>query len=149
MSANVEDQLAGEFFDLSGEMLCIARLDGLVCRLNAQWVTSLGYSIESLRENTLADLVHSDDKASLVAAIARLKRQGTVSDCLHRFRSKSGTYSWLEWRARVVGESGYVLIAAKDCTQKLRTDSYLQKLSEVSGIGFWEIDLATEQLFLD
>ncbi len=103
------------FFALSLDMLCIASTDGRFLRLNPAWKRVLGYEVDELVGVQYLDYVHPDDVASTRRAMGELVDQREVVGFANRYRAKDGTYRWLEWVSRPMGNVVYAI--AHDVTQ--------------------------------
>jgi PAS domain S-box-containing protein len=111
------------FFELSVDMLCIARLDGTFQRLSAAWTRTLGYSEQTLLAMSLLDLVHEEDRAATAAWLARGARGGHLPSFEHRCRSQAGEWPWLQWNATVNAEEGILYGVARDVTEQKRLEA--------------------------
>lgn len=132
------------FFDLSVDLLCIARIDGQFVKLNRAWETTLGFPVEEIVLCNFLDFVHPDDLHGTYAQMASLGEGKPVIDFVNRYRRSDGSYCEIEWRSQPFGELIYA--AARDVTernmaetvirrsQKLLSD-ILQAASEVSIIS--------------
>jgi len=103
-----------QFFTLSLDLLCIADLDGRFRRLNPQWEKALGYAISELEGSRFLDLVHPDDLEATLAVLRDLSDDKEVHDFVNRYRCKDGSYKFIEWRSRPIGDR--VLAVARDVT---------------------------------
>jgi PAS domain S-box-containing protein len=114
------------YFGSSLDLLCIADLDGSFRRLNPEWEKTLGYSLADLVGKNFLDFVHADDQASTLAALTQLNSRETVLNFENRYRCKDGSYRWIEWRSRPVGNSIYA--AARDITERKRIEDQISTL---------------------
>jgi PAS domain S-box-containing protein len=114
-----------KFFTVSLDLLCISNTSGYFIKLNKAWETLLGYGLSSLENSKYIDYVHPDDIESTLKAAERLINQNTVSSFTNRYRTKEGTYKYLEWFAVPVGE--LVFSAARDITENIRLAQSLQE----------------------
>lgn len=113
------------FFTVTLDLLCIADTDGYFRRLNPQWEVVLGYSLPALEGQRFLDLVHPDDQASTLAALAELGSHKVVLDFVNRYRCKDGSYRWIEWRSYPAGNLVYA--AARDITERKQAELRLQE----------------------
>ncbi len=95
------------FFSVALDLLSIADTDGYFRRLNKQWQVTLGYSLKYLEGKKFFDFIHPDDIESTVNAVSELSAQKDVLNFVNRYRCKDGSYKWLEWRSRPVGNLIY------------------------------------------
>jgi PAS domain S-box-containing protein len=116
------------YFSSSLDLLCIADTDGNFRRLNPEWEQTLGYSLANLEGKRFLDLVHPDDMAATLAAVAKLEAQDKVFNFENRYRCKDGSYRWIEWRSVPIGKLIYA--AARDITARKRAEEEKQILEE-------------------
>ena len=116
------------YFSSSLDLLCIADTDGNFRRLNPEWEQTLGYSLADLEGKRFLDLVHPDDMAATLAAVAKLEAQDKVFNFENRYRCKDGSYRWIEWRSVPIGKLIYA--AARDVTARKRAEEEKQILEE-------------------
>ncbi len=88
------------FFTMSHDMLCVASDTGYFLQLNQAWEKTLGYSIEELRSKPFIEFIHPDDIESTVKEFASELEGHEVLNFVNRYRSKDGSYKWLEWRGK-------------------------------------------------
>jgi PAS domain S-box-containing protein len=117
-----------QFFNLSLELLCIANTDGYFLRLNPSFERVLGYSKEELTAKRFLDFVHPDDLDRTHKVISTLVSQQKVIYFENRYRSKDGTYRWLEWNSAPSGNLIYA--AAHDVTERLKEEVEAQQHRE-------------------
>jgi PAS domain S-box-containing protein len=84
-------------FDVSLQMLCIASVDGFFKRINPAFEKVLGYSREELLARRFIDLVHPDDRNATIVELGKLVVGAPVTSFVTRFRTKHGSYRWLNW----------------------------------------------------
>jgi PAS domain S-box-containing protein len=114
-----------QFFNVSLDLLCIANTDAFFLRLNPAWEKILGYSIEELMAKRFLDFVHPDDLLRTQEAVSSLSSQQKVIYFKNRYRSKDGTYRWLEWSAAPAGNLIYA--AARDVTERKLAEGTLEE----------------------
>jgi len=113
------------YFSSSLDMLCIANTEGEFLRLNPEWEKVLGYSLSELEGRPFLDLVHPHDQEPTHQAISRLADQQELLSFENRFRCKDGSYRWIEWRSRPVGEMIYAV--ARDVTGRKQAEDALRE----------------------
>ena len=113
------------YFTSSLDLLCIANTKGEFIRLNPEWETVLGYSLEELEGCSFLDLVHPDDLESTIETVSRLDKQECILNFVNRYRAKDGSYHWIEWRSVPRGE--IIFAAARDITERKLTEKKLEK----------------------
>ncbi len=113
------------YFLLSLDLLCIANTDGEFLRVNPEWEKVLGYNVAELHGSRFLDLVHPEDMAATLKAIANLKDKEDVLNFENRYRKSDGTYRWIEWRSRAHGNTIYA--AARDITDRKQIENALRE----------------------
>jgi len=121
------------FFSHSLELLLIADADGFFRRLNPKWEEVLGYPLRELEGHRFLDYVHPDDVASTVSQVANLAPGQEVFEFVNRCRCKDGGYRWLQWSS--YSEGSLVYAAARDITERVRSEKRLKELHGVHGGG--------------
>src|SRR6185369_9297885 len=82
---------------LSMDMLCIVHLDGYFVRTNPAFEKVLGYPEEELRNRSVFDLMHPDDREAAVIEYGKLGAGEPTKSLENRFRCKNGGYKWVAW----------------------------------------------------
>jgi PAS domain S-box-containing protein len=135
------------FFDLSLDLMCVANVQGYFVKTNPAWMRTLGWSEEELCQCPYIDFVHPDDRESTVKEAAALAAGGVVVAFENRYRHHDGSYHWLAWNSVSTMEKGLVYCVARDVTERRRQLALMEEIQAVSGVGTWEIDLDTQQLY--
>lgn len=105
------------YFTNALDLFCIADTDGYFIRLNKQWENVLGYNLDELNGKKFLDFVHPDDLSPTLEAINNLKDEKEILGFSNRYRTKSGEYRVIEWRAYPSGNRIYA--AARDITERI------------------------------
>jgi PAS domain S-box-containing protein len=134
-----------QFFNVTLDLLCIANTDGYFLRLNPEWERILGYSREELMAKRFFEFIHPDDLDRTQAAVSTLASQNKLLSFENRYRSKDGTYRWLEWSSFPTGNLIYA--AARDITGRKQAEEALREsqdrfrqVAENVGDFIWEVD---------
>ncbi|MBF0461980.1 MAG: PAS domain S-box protein [Magnetococcales bacterium] len=117
-----------QFFFVVSDLLCIADTDGYFRRLNPSWQKVLGYSVEELTAQPFVTFVHPEDVEATNQAIAIQIAQQPVLNFINRYRTRDGSYRWLEWNTVPVGNIIYA--AARDITGRKLTEDLLRQAKE-------------------
>lgn len=140
------------FFSINLDLLCIADTDGHFIKVNKSWEDSLGYSIKDLEERKFLSFVHPDDMQATLDALKELQANRPVLNFINRYKSKDGTYRYIEWRSHPYGKLIYS--AARDITDRKLTENRLnearKRLSAAqsfASVGTWEYDVDSRRLF--
>ena len=113
-------------FTLSPDLLCIAGFDGIFKRVNPAWERALGYTVEELLSKPYLDFIHPDDIESTIEEAYKLTTGATTVFFDNRYRSKDGSYKWLQWCATPNIEQQLIYAAARDVTDHKRAELRLK-----------------------
>lgn len=116
------------YFNSSLDLLCIANTRGEFERLNPEWENVLGYSIAELEGKEFLGLVHPGDLQATRKAISKLVSQQEILSFENRYRCKDGSYRWIEWRSKPLGNKIYA--AARDVTDRKLVEINLRESEE-------------------
>ena len=136
------------FFSESLDLLAVADMDGHFRRVNPQWQETLGFTAEELTSTRFFDFVHPDDIGPTEAAVARLAEGKAETRFVNRYRTRSGDYRYLEWRAFPRGDLIYA--AARDLTDRIEAEEALRTsearyrlIAENTADVIWVLDIAS------
>ncbi len=117
-------------FNLSLDLICVARFDGFFQHLNPAWEKTLGYSCAELMAVPYLELVHPDDRERTLAAATKLAL-GQDAICFHnRYRCRDGSYRWLSWNAKPMSAERVIYCIARDITEIKQTNQALCQSEE-------------------
>ncbi len=126
-----ERKWAGEdfdrFFTLSLDLFCVASFDGRFIRVNGAWQRLLGFSDEELCATPFMDFVCPDDHEATRAALSGLSTGAHVIDFENRYRTRDGSYKWLQWAAAPSPERGLIYAAARDVTDRKAAEEAVRR----------------------
>jgi PAS domain S-box-containing protein len=133
------------YFNSSLDLLCIADTSGHFLRLNPEWEKVLGYPKAELEGKLFLDLVHPDDLQSTLESVSRLSSQKEVLNFENRYRCRDGSYRWIEWRSKPIGELIYAV--ARDTTERKQVERaqrkqelFLRAILQTTMDGYWVVD---------
>lgn len=115
------------FFSINLDLLCIADTDGFFLKTNQAWGEILGYSTKELDGRRFLDFVHPDDLGATLETMAESKKGNKALQFVSRFRSKDGTWRFIEWRSHPYGRLIYV--AARDITERIEYEKRILDIS--------------------
>jgi PAS domain S-box-containing protein len=126
------------FFRLSLDLFCVASFTGFFLRLNPTWQTVLGFSDEELRASPFITFVHPEDCEATLAALSTIAGGERVVDFKNRYRTKDGSYRWLQWTAAPYVAQGVIYATARDVTEREADEAALRAYAR-------EMDVARQQ----
>jgi PAS domain S-box-containing protein len=112
---------------------------------------------DKLTVEQLRDLIHPDDRPTVVAAAEEAIRTRGVVDVEARYRHRSGHYRNLytrrvaeyDDRGHAVGLSGVTIDMTEQIAERERAQAYAQRIDRVTnaaGVGIWSVDLETREI---
>jgi PAS domain S-box-containing protein len=104
------------FFNISLDMLCISGMDGYFKRLNPVFEKVLGFSLEELCSRPIVEFIHPDDVEPTLREIESQSKGSNALSFENRYICKDGTYRWLSWNSKPVGDRMYAV--ARDVTER-------------------------------
>jgi PAS domain S-box-containing protein len=116
------------FFALSRDMLCVAGTDGYFTHVNPAFERVLGYTRGELLRDPFMSFVHPDDREKTAAEYASVLGGGEALAFENRYRSRDGSYRWLQWSSITDRDTGLVYAAARDVTDAKQSETELRSL---------------------
>lgn len=117
------------FFDVSLDMMCIARTDGFFKRVNPAFGRILGWSDEKLLGEPFLSFVHPDDVDATRTVLRKLGEGIPTLSFENRYRRVDGSYRALAWTTYPEPETGLLYAIARDVTEEKREREERQELS--------------------
>ena len=117
------------FFELSKDMLCIAR-EGYFIEVNHSFVDTLGYSREKLISEPFINFVHPDDLEPTKEAILFTRKKGEIVNFVNRYKDIQGHYKTFSWSAQVDSENEVTYAVARDITEQLNQTNRLKQIEK-------------------
>ena len=106
------------FFQLVPDLVSIATTEGYFVKLNRAWETSLGFAAEELMQEPFLSFVHPDDLEETRREIGRLATGSSSFSFVNRYRTRDGSYRWLEWNAVPMAGKSFLYAVARDITER-------------------------------
>ena len=113
------------FFMLSSDLLCIVDGKGNIVQLNPAWPRTLGFSIEDLVRQPLAEWIHPQDRKRLTDSFRALAGGAFPLEFETRCIASDGSFRWLQWRASSVPRQSLVYATARDITERRHAEHSL------------------------
>ena len=111
-------------FHLANDMLCLARRDGRIERINPAFEHVLGYEERELFDRPLFDLFHPEDALAATVEFAKLGQGLPMVDFAARCRAKDGSFRSLSWTLMPVGDRAQAV--ARDLTERRSVEDQLR-----------------------
>jgi PAS domain S-box-containing protein len=115
-------------WQLSPDLLMIARFDGTLVAVNPAWSAILGWTEQELVGQLALELVHPDDHVATLAALERLAAGLPVQRFLNRYRHRDGSWRWLTWTA--LPDGGLIHATGRDVTDERAANGALHVVKE-------------------
>jgi len=131
------------FFTLSLDLFCVSTFQGYFLRLNPAWQAVLGFSHEELRASPYIDFVHPDDRSATLQELSKVTTGGHVINFENRYRTKDGSYKWLQWFASPFMAQGLVYAAARDVTERKTAEESMRRYAQELEVARKRAEAAT------
>ncbi len=123
------DELS-RFFNLVPDMVCVASTAGYFLKFNSAWEKRLGFTEREMLASPFLDFIHPDDREATMKEVERQVAGKATVEFINRYRCKSGGYRWLEWMATPSPDKQLLYAAARDITERIKTEEALRKSRE-------------------
>lgn len=101
------------------DLIATANFEGYFTEVNPAFTRTLGFSSEELLSAPFTDFVHPDDLRPTLAAVAEQTEAGhDVLNFQNRYRTKDGSYRWLEWTSSPDPGGRELIAVARDITDR-------------------------------
>jgi len=124
------EQELDRYFTLSLDLFCIADYRGFFKRLNPAWEQVLGYTIADLQAKPFMEFVHPDDRVATQSEFERILGGGRTLHFENRYRTRDGSYRWLQWTAQPMPDEQIILAVARDVTERKRAQELLTRFTD-------------------
>jgi PAS domain S-box-containing protein len=119
-------------FSLSVDLMCVARTDGFFKRTNPSFEKILGFTEDELLAKSFLDIVHADDRATVIEAINQLKQGVSAMDFEIRCCCQDGTFKFFSWAAVPVVENGVFYAVGRDMTERKQIAEDLEEARDAA-----------------
>ncbi|MDG0816254.1 PAS domain-containing protein [Bdellovibrio svalbardensis] len=106
------------FFSISTDLMAVAGNDGLLKKVSASLINTLGYNEKVLLSTPFVDFIHPDDQESTLKNIEALNLGIRSVGFENRYRAADKTYRTLSWSAAADAELGVRFASARDITEE-------------------------------
>lgn len=113
-ATNSPQQILNRIFALSPGLLCILNIDGWFEKANSSWEKTFGYTAEELSDTNIIEYAHPDDRDATAFVFSELLHTSHRLTFSNRFRSKDGSYRYVDWEFNC--HDNYAYVAGVDIT---------------------------------
>ncbi|MBU0829441.1 MAG: PAS domain-containing protein [Gammaproteobacteria bacterium] len=134
LAASLEEQVAertadrNRLWQLSEDVLLVARYDGAITAVNPAWTATLGWSEEETIGHAMAGFAHADDKQEVAKAMTQLAIEPQRRQIVARYRHRDGGERWIAWTA--VPSDGFIQAVGRDTTEEHLREQALHNAEE-------------------
>ncbi len=150
-----EDGELRHFLNLSNDLLGVYSRNGDFIRVNYAFNRTLGYSDEELRHVPFIELIHPEDREQVSVYIHKIMMASpdveTRVDFESRGYCKDGSYRWLEWIMKSIGN--HIYIVGKNVTdikqheQELKwREKQLIDAQKIGKMGHWHWEVCEDEM---
>ncbi|MBV9537371.1 MAG: PAS domain S-box protein [Acidisphaera sp.] len=146
LNESLERQIAertadrNRLWQLSADVMLVARMDGAMVAVNPAWRTCLDWSESELIGHAILDFIHPEDVAFVEGGLRRLAEGRAITESEARWRHRDGSYRWLSWNA--VPGDGLINAVGRDVTAEreraaalARSEAQLRQAQKMEAIG--------------
>jgi putative two-component system response regulator len=109
--------------ECSLDLIATANFDGYFTEVNPAFTRTLGFTAEELLAAPFTEFVHPDDLETTLAAVVEQTEEGRdVLNFQNRYRTKDGSYRWLEWMSSPDPLGRDLIAVARDITDRKRLE---------------------------
>ena len=112
-------------FELSGDILGITDIDGVIRRVSPAWEAMLGHRVEDTEGHSAFDFIHPGDLEKTRRAVNGLSRDHPGIEFANRQRHRDGSYRLIEWRVTRF-EDRFMIVDGRDITARAEAQALEQ-----------------------
>jgi diguanylate cyclase (GGDEF)-like protein/PAS domain S-box-containing protein len=116
---------------LSPDLVCVADFDGYFLRVNPAMVSLVGLSRKEILNRPYLEFVHQDDHPETVRTAAQLAKGEELIQFENRYRTPSGEYRWISWRAIPDKDREVVYAIGRDVTEQKKAQALQAELAAI------------------
>lgn len=130
---------------LTSDFLFICDKDGTIYQVSKTVKDHFNIK-EPIKANQVLSLLHPDDVVRFREYFVATLAQNPIEGRTFRLKTRSGSFEFFEFHPQCVRDGEYYAFCAKSIDQEHRLKSILAQAENVTGVGYWEIDMATKAL---
>ena len=125
--------------ECSLDLIATANFEGYFTEVNPAFTRTLGFTPEELLSAPFTDFVHPDDVDPTLAAIVEQTEQGhDILNFQNRYRTKDGSYRWLEWTSSPDPGGRELIAVARHITDRKQLEELEREYHERLEREVWE-----------
>ncbi len=132
-----EEKLLGKALQLSEDLICVLRFDGVFIKVNNSFKELLGYDEEEISDKAIQDYVHPEDVDHTQEKIKELIQEQKSLQFRHRLKTKSNEYKIFSWTATSDERNKWIFAIGRDITEETEKENKLL-ISENKFRSFFE-----------
>jgi two-component system cell cycle sensor histidine kinase PleC len=155
ISTSSADTELRHFLNMSHDVMAVCGLDGTFHRVNSTFNAHLGYSDAELRQMSMIDLVHENDRLQMRPILQGMmqddKMEGRIVDCEARVIGRDKQAHWMDWRIKRANGRLYCvgreISAIKEHEEALiKKEQMLSEAEMIGRMGHWRWDVGAENV---
>lgn len=111
-----------KFFEISGDLLCIAGFDGFFRKINPAVSKLLGYTNEELLSKPISEFQFIEDREYTLKSRIKVLENNPLFNFENRYVTKSGEIVWLSWTSMPIPDEELVYAVAKNVTHRKKLE---------------------------
>jgi PAS domain S-box-containing protein len=115
-------------WQLSPDLMCVARTDGILVSVNPAWERMLGWPADWLTGRSASEVKHPEDAERTAAELGRLATGLRTVNFEDRYRHMDGSWRWISWVIEPEGELIYCI--GRDVTAEKERQAELRIAQE-------------------
>ncbi len=120
------------FLAVGTNLLVITSLDGHFMWVSPAWERTFGWTTAELTEQSWQHFTHPDDHERTIREMEQLYTDQEYVSFENRYRSKDGSYHWLNWRTKPYPQEGLLYASAIDITERRQKELTLRFLVDLN-----------------
>ena len=132
-AVEASEKARDRIYKLSNDLFAVAGFDGYLKTVNPAWERLLGYSQAELLSRPFAAIIHPDDHAAAVEALAAMQAGEALQKFEDRLIKADGSVVWIAWAA--VPEGDRFFAVGRDVTNDREREEALRQSQKMEAMG--------------
>ncbi len=125
-----------KLFDLSNDLVFVGGTDGFFKKVNPSFKKIFGWSREQLLTISSFEFIHPDDVKTTQAELYKLGEGQNAVNYIQRFKTKDGSYKYIEWTSSPEKGTGNIFGIGRDITELKIKEQQLAESEEKLRVFF-------------